>query len=884
MGCPQSKSSNISGDPNDANDVRNRTAGKDSVQPKATNAAEIPRKTPHEYNDDPMVKGRSDDTKPPSPLTSTNENNKKTASQPDANAKVVSADENQNNNKKQKDAKQNDIDPNLSVSSAKKTPSSKKTFGQSETKTALEKENIEKMKDEKEDSDQTFSSVFVVDDDAAADSPTSSRRGGLNGVTDDVVDVNDVNIGQQVSEITLDTRMKATGAETSGNDDTAVEIVTPEGYTYREKKSPWVGNSPVRHVSGGEIMYGLPEGVPEPAPPKTRKSELVTPTTFTLADRLVDETPNDAFESVSKLAGYLTGTQKKSELLQDLDDAASARAAADAVVGNGDKNMPPPKPTQSKKKDIVTDVGVQFKHIDENAKNTPESCRLAVDRLAAHLASPAGNDVDKVRAFYFWICHNISYMYDKDKTLSDRLRYDATSTLRQGEGSYVNLMTALCKEVGIPAVTIPGCSKGLRHQPDKEFKMEERNHSWNAVHVEGEWRFIDCTWGSGFVDVNGKFQRQFDEFWFMTDPEIFCYDHFPAHPIWQLLERPIDIDEFNKKPSLTEKSRELGFQLISHREPIVTFDKEVAITFSTETYPLSNITADLRNEDRNEVNQYRCMRRIDEKTFEVRVVPPVIGEYTLVLFGKAKDYRHAKFRKLVEYTLRCESVVPSKITFPDHKKAWGPEPSYAELGFADSIQSMSVFRCDEAEMTIKLEQTKSATVMAELKAASDIKTELSGYTVMTAQENAKTVHIRFPSAGFYRLDVYAEGKSEKYEYAALFLLECTADQTTKKFPKYNADALSKHVCELIEPVNYEIPADSKVTFKIRSRNSKNVMIGLPTEESYGPRMKGLGELKKTGDVFSGQVTTPKAGEAVYISGTAAPPNVFWSRLYEYITV
>ena len=370
----------------------------------------------------------------------------------------------------------------------------------------------------------------------------------------------------------------------------------------------------------------------------------------------------------------------------------------------------------------------------------------------------------------------------------------------------------------------------------------------------------------------------------MTDPEIFAYDHFPAHQIWQLLEDPISIDEFNKKPSLTEKSRELGFQLKSHREPIVYFDNEVSISFATETFPLSNITADLKNEDQEEINQYRCMKRLDDKTFEIRVVPPKTGEYSLALYGKAKDYRHAKFRKLMEYTLRCEKAYDESVVFPDHRKAWGPEPNYSELGFADSIQTMSVFKSENEEMTIQLDQNKNVPIFAELKASSDIKTELKGYTMVTARDSTKIVYIRFPSAGYYRLDVYAEGKSEKYEYAALFLIECTVNKSPVKFPKCNEDSISKNVCEIIEPTNFELPANSNITFKLRSQHLKNAMVGIPTEEQYGSRMNCLGELKKIGDVFSAEIKTPKAGEVLFLSGSAAPPNVFWSRVYEYKTV
>ena len=44
-----------------------------------------------------------------------------------------------------------------------------------------------------------------------------------------------------------------------------------------------------RYVSNNEIEYGVPEGTPKPKPPKLKKSDIVKPTTFALADRLVDE-------------------------------------------------------------------------------------------------------------------------------------------------------------------------------------------------------------------------------------------------------------------------------------------------------------------------------------------------------------------------------------------------------------------------------------------------------------------------------------------------------------------------------------------------------------------------------------------------------------------
>lgn len=616
----------------------------------------------------------------------------------------------------------------------------------------------------------------------------------------------------------------------------------------------------------------LPEGLLKPAPPKSRKSDLIKPNCFTIADKIVDQTPGNAFNSVKKLAGYVSQSAKKNELESSGEDDLETDT----------RNLPPPLPVTTRKKDIVRSPSI-FAKINEHAKNTPESVQFSLEKLAAHLCSVAQSDLEKVRAFYVWICKNISYVYDKGKTLSDKIRFDAVSTLRQRQGSYVNLMVALCRATSIPVVTISGYSKGLRHQPDVQFSGNERNHSWNAVFINGEWRFIDCTWGSGYLDSEGKFKRQFDEFWFLTDPEIFIYDHFPTHEKWQLLEKPIDIDEFNQKLSMTEKSMELGFKSVSHREPTVICIKDLTLAFSTDTYPLSSITADFRNTDGQDVNRNRCIRRINKTTFEIKLSPPKPGEYILIVYGQAKDYRHAKFRKLMEYTVVCESAHKNEVIYPDHLKAWGFEPNYASYGFADTIENMSVFETDGAEMTLSLDQTKNVTLMAELKSARDMKSELEGYTLIAASETGKIVHIRFPSAGFYKLSIYAEGPSEKFEYAASFLLECNVNGQSKMFPKMNVDSISKFACELIEPMTHEVPANSNVTFSLRSRGLK-FMVGIPTVQDSGSRMTGLGELQKTGDVFRGQIKTPKSGETIYLSGCGAAPYVFWSRVYEFVTL
>lgn len=88
-------------------------------------------------------------------------------------------------------------------------------------------------------------------------------------------------------------------------------------------------------------------------------AQITTNDFFSLIYELL-QTPDDGFSSINKLAGFLTGTKKKAEIQdEDGDDTES-------------RNLPPPKPVTTKKKDIVDSPSV-LKHIDENARNVSQT-------------------------------------------------------------------------------------------------------------------------------------------------------------------------------------------------------------------------------------------------------------------------------------------------------------------------------------------------------------------------------------------------------------------------------------------------------------------------------------------------------------------------------
>ena len=119
--------------------------------------------------------------------------------------------------------------------------------------------------------------------------------------------------------------------------------------------------------------------------------------------------------------------------------------------------------------------------------------------------------------------------------------------------------TFFYRSLGITCKKISGYAKGYSHKAGDVISYEKKtNHAWNVVELDGTWQFIETTWGAGHVDKNKKFNKQFNNFCFLTPPQSFITDHFPyinnnieESKQWQLLENPLTLEVYSKciKPS-----------------------------------------------------------------------------------------------------------------------------------------------------------------------------------------------------------------------------------------------------------------------------------------------------------------------------------------------
>ena len=203
-----------------------------------------------------------------------------------------------------------------------------------------------------------------------------------------------------------------------------------------------------------------------------------------------------------------------------------------------------------------------FPELDEYAKNIPAQSESSLENLAASLISHASNDLEKTRLIFTWIATHIAYD-DNGFNTGNYNDTKAESVLKNRVSvcqGYSDLFQALGKLAGLEIVTITGYSKGITYSPGST--LDDTDHAWNAVKIDGQWKLFDVTWAAGYgKGVNGRLVTfmQFNDYWFDVRPDEFIFSHLPADEQWQLNDTRISKDQFERLPYVSSLFFKMGF-------------------------------------------------------------------------------------------------------------------------------------------------------------------------------------------------------------------------------------------------------------------------------------------------------------------------------------
>jgi hypothetical protein len=206
---------------------------------------------------------------------------------------------------------------------------------------------------------------------------------------------------------------------------------------------------------------------------------------------------------------------------------------------------------------FLLSFAVDYSKIDNQSLTIPKELKTP-DDIATYLTRNLSQPIEKARAIYFWIAHNIRYdleLLKSNKKYIDRKEIVEEVLLnRQGVCQhYAELFHACCASVGVKSYVINGYT-------NQKGELAKYGHAWNAITVDDKYYEIDVTWAAGFLE-KGKYVHQFTDRFFLLSPASFIKTHIPYDPIWQFSNNPISHFEFEKQDfSKLTKSSTLNFQ------------------------------------------------------------------------------------------------------------------------------------------------------------------------------------------------------------------------------------------------------------------------------------------------------------------------------------
>ena len=179
--------------------------------------------------------------------------------------------------------------------------------------------------------------------------------------------------------------------------------------------------------------------------------------------------------------------------------------------------------------------------------------------LTYGLTSSLNTEVERFRAIYLWVCHNIKGEYNlmnmnehkrnkfknNPKALQDwnnQIKKEVFKRLLEKKETlctgYAYLIKELSNLAGLECEIIYGY--GLANNV-KFDNIDSPNHSWNAVKLDGKWYLCDATWSSGFIDMSDYlFEYEYEDAYFLMEPSEFSKSHRPMNEEWTLLGQKLN--------------------------------------------------------------------------------------------------------------------------------------------------------------------------------------------------------------------------------------------------------------------------------------------------------------------------------------------------------
>ena len=340
-----------------------------------------------------------------------------------------------------------------------------------------------------------------------------------------------------------------------------------------------------------------------------------------------------------------------------------------------------------------------------------------------------------------------------------------------------------------------------------------------------------------------------DEFYFMTDPEEHIYQHYPDDPHWQLLSKPLTLDQFVKLPVLKSPffNKHLALSL-TYESSLRTSDGNLEARIIS---PRSvSFAAELKSKDghvRSEVLKDRVLvRRVNDEVIFLTNLPSPGNYYLEIYCGDSADAD--SMDNACAFHVRCYGVSQNvHISFPP-VGCFGRTPYFRKVDIREETHTdpyvshtgelLVAFLC---KPDLKLSHSMMLWNHRDRKLE-----EHDRYAfVMHRSDNMISYVIHCPRRGGYVFSLMASNTdSSDAKCICRYYIECRSP-SENSFPLPKASKRWQH-CRLVEPMKGNLPLKTRTRFRIESASALELVV------SIGGAWHAL---QRSGDLWQGYVNT-----------------------------
>ncbi|KAF6768813.1 Kyphoscoliosis peptidase [Paragonimus kellicotti] len=422
-------------------------------------------------------------------------------------------------------------------------------------------------------------------------------------------------------------------------------------------------------------------------------------------------------------------------------------------------------------------------------------------------------------------------------------------SFKYNRGTFARIFEIMCSYSNIHCITVSGYAKGVDYLPGDRFSGLPSNHSWNVIYIRGSWQLVDAHWAARYLssgrNVPENVVYEYDDFYFMMEPQQAVYSHFPEDPRWQLLPVPLTLTQFESLPLTKSQFFKCAIDFLEqHHGVVYTRDGRLRMTLGfwrpggftyklqylttsaghrhPETLPASpsdlsdrvpNLDVDLKA-DLFVYTKFLLLKEDSSSAVFLgligasRILPNHIADHEL---SNLTIGRESTFRAACEYKIICDAPASDAQTYPTcHDANWGPawphvqhyalEPSHSEgvisvTSKRDLTTSTDGRTLPPATVDIHFsKQRPEVSLLAKLHRNGVPDDFLDQYQRVVETARETQFHVTLPEPGEYGLEIYANEPAEgdTYTHMCQYLIHYEAPAgwrpTTPRLTASGSDA------------------------------------------------------------------------------------------------